>query len=83
MGEYRAGAFRRTVLKFITRLRPGDLDETPCADPHAGVVGRAGEKPAFTRLADRICIFYHWLISLNGFHSFICFCGKETPIPLG
>ncbi len=41
----RAGADRKNRLKFfITRLRPGDLDETPRADPHAGCCGGWGRK---------------------------------------
>ncbi len=40
--------FRRGLEKptqvYIARLRPGDLDETPCADPYAGCCGGWGRK---------------------------------------
>ncbi|MCP3927905.1 MAG: hypothetical protein GY705_02255 [Bacteroidetes bacterium] len=29
---------------LITRIRPGNLDETPCADPHAGCCGEGGRE---------------------------------------
>ncbi len=39
-------AYRRVMEEllsnYITRLRPGNLDETPCADPHAGCCGARG-----------------------------------------
>ena len=47
--------FRRGLEKptqvIITRLRPGDLDETPRADPHAGWCGGWGRPPPATRLS--------------------------------
>ena len=38
-------AVEEQFLNHTTRLRSGDLNETPCADPHAGCYGGWGEKP--------------------------------------
>ncbi len=39
------------LVAFLTRLWPGDLNETPCADPHAECCGGWGRPPLATRLA--------------------------------
>ena len=38
-----------------TRLRPGNLDEPPYADPLVGWCGAGGERPPATRIGDLHC----------------------------
>jgi hypothetical protein len=51
----------------ITRPRPGNLDEMPCADPHAGCRGAGGLKNP--RLPDWGSIRYP-IISISGPNKF-------------
>ena len=37
-----------------SRLRPGNLDETPCADPHAGCCGEGERETCLYPISQRV-----------------------------